>query len=127
MYVGGGMGAQSRVGRLLEEFIPAERAYAVSEAVKRVFDKHGNRKDRQRARIRFLIDDLGFEAFERLYREELAGLPAAGGDAPPAPAAPSPRANARAALPTEGFPEWRASNVTAQRQAGFYTMRLRND
>jgi sulfite reductase (ferredoxin) len=74
VYAGGGMGAHSRVGRLLEEFIPATHACRVAEAIKRVFDKHGNRKNRHRARLRFLVEDVGFEAFEKLYREEFDRL-----------------------------------------------------
>ena len=125
VHIGGGLGAQSRVGTLLEEFIPAGQAYAIAEAVKRVFDKYGNRKDRHRARIRFLIEDLGFEAFERLYRRELMELrevvvdppvPAAGAKLPPADIPPAPRA--------EGFREWREWNVTPQRQDGFYAVEI---
>lgn len=71
VYAGGGMGAHSSVGRLLEPFVPASAAVKVAEAVKRVFDRHGNRKNRHRARLRFLVEDLGFEAFEKLYRAEL--------------------------------------------------------
>jgi sulfite reductase (ferredoxin) len=87
VYAGGGMGAHSRVGRLLEEFIPTSQACRVAEAIKRVFDKHGNRKDRHRARIRFLIEEIGFETFVKLYREELDRL----GDvaAPPLRARPA--------------------------------------
>ena len=48
VYVGGGMGATSRVGELLEEFVPADEAHLVAEAVKRVFDQHGNRRNRHR-------------------------------------------------------------------------------
>jgi sulfite reductase (ferredoxin) len=77
VWVGGGMGSNSRVGKLLEEFVPAEDALRVAEAVKRVFDQKGNRRDRHRARIRYLVEELGFEEFARLYREELAKLPAA--------------------------------------------------
>jgi sulfite reductase (ferredoxin) len=46
----------------------------VAEAVKRVFDRHGNRKNRHRARLRFLVEDIGFETFEKLYRAELGEL-----------------------------------------------------
>jgi sulfite reductase (ferredoxin) len=70
VYAGGGMGAHSRVGRLLETLILPEEAILVAEAVKRVFDRNGNRKNRHRARLRFLIEDIGFEAFEKLYRAE---------------------------------------------------------
>lgn len=87
VYAGGGLGAQSRVGRMLEPFVAAAAACQVAEAVKRVFDKHGNRKNRHRARLRFLIEEIGFEAFEKLYREELERL----GDAaaPPLRARPA--------------------------------------
>ena len=71
MYVAGGLGAHSRVGSLLEQFVPAGAAGRIAEAVKRVFDKHGNRRDRRRARLRFVVEDLSFEEFERLYRAEL--------------------------------------------------------
>lgn len=123
VYVGGGMGAQSRVGLVLEEFIPAGRAVAVAEAIKRVFDKHGNRRNRHRARIRFLLEDIGFEAFERLYRQELAALDS--GDTPQAAAAPAPLVRIQPAVePAGGFATWRASNVSTQRQAGFYSVEI---
>jgi hypothetical protein len=48
VYIAGGMGAHARVGDLFEEFIPQGEAHLVAEAVKRVFDRHGNRKNRQR-------------------------------------------------------------------------------
>ena len=75
VYAGGGMGARSCVGRQLEEFVPAAAVVKVAEAVKRVFDRHGNRKNRHHARLRFLIEDLGFDAFEKLYRAEVGELP----------------------------------------------------
>ena len=85
VHVAGGLGAQSRVGRLLEEFIPAADAARVAEAIKRVFDRHGNRKNRHRARLRFLVEDLGFEAFKKLYRAELGDLAERPIDALPSP------------------------------------------
>ncbi len=74
VYVGGGMGAKSRVGVLLEEFIPTSQVCRVAEAIKRVFDKYGNRENRHHARLRFLLADLGLEAFTALYRTELEAL-----------------------------------------------------
>lgn len=74
VFVGGGMGADSRVGRLLEEFIPEEEmGYCVS-AIKNVFYKYGNRKNKHHNRLRFLISDMGFDKFKTLYQDELKDL-----------------------------------------------------
>ena len=124
VYAGGGMGAQSRPARLLEEFAPVADANRVAEAVKRVFDKHGNRKNRHKARLRFLVEEIGFEAFERLYREEferLGGIAVAPATAPPAeplgkPGRPTPQGT--------GFEYWRQTNAVPQKQAGRYAVEI---
>ena len=74
VYTGGGMGAKSRVAELLEEFVPDSDIHFTAEAVKRVFDKHGNRKNKNKARLRFLIGQIGFERFKELYKAELSEL-----------------------------------------------------
>jgi sulfite reductase (ferredoxin) len=74
VYAGGGLGAVSKVGQLLEEVVPTRDVGYVAEAAKRVFFKHGERRDRRRARLRFLIERIGFDEFKRLFREELDRL-----------------------------------------------------
>ncbi len=71
VYIAGGLGSKPAVGHLLHEFIPAEDLYLVASAVKRLFDKHGNRKNRNEARLRFLWKSLGEQRFVELYQEEL--------------------------------------------------------
>jgi sulfite reductase (ferredoxin) len=121
VYVGGGMGAASRVGELLEDFVPAHEAPLVAEAVKRVFDQHGNRRNRHRARIRFLIEDLGLARFRELYLAERQSLRAGQTVLPavrgvlPAPAPKRPSAGAVAS----GFAAWRAQRVVPQKQTAF--------
>ena len=85
VYVGGGMGADSRVGRLLEPFVPVGEALRVAESIKHVFDQHGNRRNRNRARLRFLVDDLGLEKFRELYQTQKAKLAADSGRTVTAP------------------------------------------
>ena len=127
-YVAGGMGARSRVADALEQFIPAPDVPIAAEAVKRVFDKHGDRKNRHKARLRFLVQRLGLEAFLDLYRQELDALRAAPppGPAPrpvphPAPGAePAPRSGAR----SEDFDAWREANVTSQKQGGYHVVEI---
>jgi sulfite reductase (ferredoxin) len=70
VYVAGGLGAKPEVGHLLHDFIPADDAYLVATAIKRLFDQHGNRKNRHTARLRFLWTSLGEERFRQLYEEQ---------------------------------------------------------
>ena len=74
VYMGGGMGAVSKVGHLIDDFIPLEDAGYIAEAVRRLFLKRGERKNRNRARLRFLVEKLGIEEFTRLFRAELKEL-----------------------------------------------------
>ncbi|NOX53984.1 MAG: nitrite/sulfite reductase, partial [Planctomycetes bacterium] len=126
VYVGGGMGAHSRVGELLEEFVPADQIHLIAEAVKRVFDQHGNRRNRAKARLRFLIEKIGLEGFRKLYEAELQRLreqnvapletrPVAEPDRRPAPPATSPAPE---------FDAWRRVNTTAQKQPGFWIVHI---
>ncbi len=126
VYAGGGMGPQARVADQLEEFVPAEEIYLVAEAIKRLFDKHGNRRNKNRARLRYLVRELGFERFEALYREELAKLCE---EAPPVPDLKRPTGRrlpeATEAMPAaEGFDDWRRCNVRPQKQAGFFLVHV---
>jgi sulfite reductase (ferredoxin) len=70
VYVAGGMGRKPAVGHLLHDFIRADEVYVVAEAVKRLFDQYGNRKNRNAARLRFLWEQLGEARFLELYRAE---------------------------------------------------------
>lgn len=74
VYVGGGMGAESRVGRLFEDFIPEEELGYCVEALKNTYYKNGDRRNKHHNRLRFLIGDIGFEKFKSLYEEELKSL-----------------------------------------------------
>ncbi len=78
VYVAGGLGTKPQVGHLLHGFIPGEDVYAVTTAIKRLFDQHGNRKNRNAARLRFLWNSLGEERFRQLYEEQLQAVRAEG-------------------------------------------------
>lgn len=74
VFVGGGMGANSRVGRLLEEFISEEDLGYCVTAVKNVFYRTGDRRNKHHNRLRFLIEDMGLEEFKKLYKNEFSQL-----------------------------------------------------
>lgn len=67
MVVGGGLGSAPRVAQLLREFTPMEELIPSIEAVIKVFDTLGNRKNRNKARMKFVIDKLGFDEFKRRW------------------------------------------------------------
>ncbi|MEE0083093.1 MAG: sulfurtransferase TusA family protein [Paludibacteraceae bacterium] len=69
VYVGGGAGSKPSVGWLYKEFIPVEDLYALVKALKDFFNAHGNRKDKFKARIRFIFYKLGPEETFRLIDE----------------------------------------------------------
>ena len=128
--VGGGLGAVSMVAHTAFEFLPADQIIPFQEAALRVFDRYGEREKRMKARMKFLIKDLGFDRFMELVHEEwpaiahkayaideslvpkLGSIP--GDDFPPvAPAHP--------AL----YKEWLQTNVLEQKQGGYRAVAIR--
>ncbi len=72
--IGGGLGSQARLADTLFEFVETDKIIPVTEAVLRVFDRYGERSKRAKARLKFLIKDLGFDAFVKLVEEEQKAL-----------------------------------------------------
>src|SRR5438445_8619447 len=70
MYVGGGLGAVPYQAKLFESFIPAEELLPLAQAIARVFARLGEKKNRSRARLKFLVQDLGIERFRELVLQE---------------------------------------------------------
>ena len=60
--VGGGLGAAPMVAETLEEFVPEDELLRVTEAAIRIFDRHGERKNRNKARIKFVVKKYGIDA-----------------------------------------------------------------
>lgn len=69
MLVGGGIGAQPRVADVIKTFISVDEFIPFSEAVVRVFDQYGERNRRNKARMKFLLKEQGFDAFETRVNE----------------------------------------------------------
>jgi sulfite reductase (ferredoxin) len=125
MYVGGGLGAVPYQAKLFDSFIPPEELLPISQAIARVFAKYGEKKNRSRARIKFLVQDLGIEKFRELVLEERQNLP------------PDPRwteyvegattfkesalrpAGKRPLLGSAEFQRWSKTNTRPQKQEGY--------
>jgi sulfite reductase (ferredoxin) len=74
-YVGGGLGAVTYDAKLFSDFVPEEEVLALTQATCRVFARLGEKKKRHRARIKFLVADMGIEKFREAVLEERAKLP----------------------------------------------------
>ena len=124
--VGGGLGPVPHVAKELYDFMPLKDMLPVSQAIARVYARLGEKKNRAKARIKFLIARLGIEEFRRLVDVELETLE------------PDPRwqqwldegerdarewsaqaATRGEAQPAPGFDDWAATNVYEQRQSGY--------
>ncbi|MBI4227731.1 MAG: nitrite/sulfite reductase [Candidatus Omnitrophica bacterium] len=134
LYVGGGLGAAPRAAQRLEPWTSLPMLLPTIEAILRLFDRFGERRIRAKARLKFLVEQFGWGAFQRGVLEERRAvwatqsgrsLAAWGGeaaaDAPPPgePLEPSPAFEGR------GLARWCSTNVTAQRQAGFVAVTVR--
>lgn len=72
VFLGGGLGNRSFVGHQLEEFTPEEDLLYTSIAVMRIFDRLGDRKNLARNRMRYLVNDMGWDKFQNLVLKERA-------------------------------------------------------
>ncbi|MCZ6625505.1 MAG: nitrite/sulfite reductase [Deltaproteobacteria bacterium] len=125
-YVGGGLGAVPHKAKLFDEFLPQEELLPMAQAISRVFARLGEKRNRARARIKFLVANKGIDEFRRIVLEERQKL------------TPDPRwtdflsrVNERTEVPLkqgvglngaqrpEGFDAWYATNVYHQKQLGY--------
>jgi len=142
---GGGLGAAPRIAKLLHEFMPMEDLLPTCDAIIKVFDNLGNRKNRNKARMKFILEKLGFEEFRRRFEAEYAiirkgytgqlNLPTIADTAPqlimPVPLTPALSLQGRGTTDGHGetsfdvggretpFDMWRRTNVVPQSQPGF--------
>jgi sulfite reductase (ferredoxin) len=72
IYLGGGLGAASFIGHLLEDFTPESRLLSTSISTIRLYDRLGNRENLARNRMRYLVNEMGWEKFQFLLLKERA-------------------------------------------------------
>ncbi len=75
VYVGGGLGTVPYQAKLFDEFLPPEELLPTAQAIARVYGRLGEKKNRNRARIKFLVHDLGIDRFKELVLAERKVLP----------------------------------------------------
>jgi sulfite reductase (ferredoxin) len=123
--IGGGLGAIPYLAQLAYDFLEEDQIIPFTESVLRVFDRYGERNRRMKARMKFLLDDIGLEEMMRLVREEWNALPyktyPIDRDAVPAPKfSDFVPAEAVAIGNEKKYQQWLDTNVIRQKQEGFF-------
>ena len=120
--LGGGLGSQPRHADLLYEFLPVNKIIPMTESVLRIFDRHGERNKRLKARMKFLIADIGLQAFIDLVEAEQKALSYQTLEIKAEELNLQPKEIKAPAVDIEDvdtFEKWKKTNVIKQKQGGF--------
>jgi len=127
--LGGGLGSQPRHADLFYEFLPSDKIIPLMEGVLRVFDRYGERKSRAKARLKFLIKDIGLEAFKQLVEEEQEAIEYKtivideadySASQPVLVDAPKVKIEDK-----DAYKLWKATNVIPQKQEGYFAVGIK--
>jgi len=125
IFLGGGLGAQSYVAHQLEEFTPEEDLVYTAIAVLRIFDRMGNRENMARNRMRYLVNEMGWEKFKTLVLKERAIVRATQSVIVKLEIDKIPEALHKVIVSSEapslpaGFSRWVKNNTIKQKQNGY--------
>ncbi len=123
VYAAGGMGANPRLGIKIESFVPEAEIFVVAEAIKQVFEAHGDRSNRKKARLRYVLARLGDDLFIQTYLEQKQSVLKEGlrGDIPSVRQilTPPEPLDTLASLPADTH-----LDVRPEKTAGYVTVRL---
>ena len=125
--LGGGIGSQPVEANEVFSFLEADRMIPFSEAVIRVFDRHGERNKRNKARLKFLVKEIGLTTFLEWVAEEENSLlqktyPIAVNDRDLKE--PLYSGGETIKLNTKEFNLWKKTNLFKQKQAGYFSVGL---
>jgi len=127
--IGGGLGGSPHSAVSLVEFIPANLILRVAESIVNVFNKYGDRQNRNKARFKFVLDKHGLDKVKKFYEEEYMALEGKqyeqinhGNSI--TPAIPDFFPNLEFASDSD-FHNWKNRNTDSQKQAGFFNVHIK--
>lgn len=127
VFIGGSLGVKPMVGHVLFEFAPVEDLLYIADAAKKLFSRYGNRRNRHKARLRFVFYKLGkekvFEYFREIFNEikNSTNLELVLKTDSPGLAAPT---LAQINTDTTEYKIWKERYVKLQRQQGLYSVEV---
>lgn len=121
----GGLGAQPFLANAIHEFLPEDQLIPFTESVLRVFDRYGERTNRNKARLKYLVQKLGLAEVLRLVAEEQIANKVKSFpidlNTVPQPAIPAQQSVELVnGLDEIHYQQWLATNTMAQKQEGYY-------
>ncbi|WET04706.1 HEPN domain-containing protein [Flavobacterium sp. YJ01] len=127
---GGGLGSQPAHAELLSEFVPVNEIIPTAEGIIRIFDRYGERAKRMKARMKFLIKEMGRDVFLDLVEQEKKAIAfetyeidTTAFDGPiPEPVLEVPQVTIE---DTAAYEAWKKSNVIKQKQDGYYAIGIK--
>lgn len=128
--LGGGLGAQPMLAVEAFEFIAADKVIPFIEATLRVFDRYGERSKRLKARLKYLLNDIGLEAFMKETEAVSASLSEQTVAIDDSVAYTEPNPNYKVAPSVtiedaEAYATWKKANVKQQKQSDFVSIYIR--
>lgn len=127
--IGGGLGAQPFLAQTAFEFLHEDQLLPFSDALIRVFDRHGERTRRHKARMKYLLDEIGLEKLLDLAEAEKTAV---GLHSIPIKKAEEKIATGKilfteqvADLDIEKYNRWLKANVVEQKQRGYFTIGIK--
>ncbi len=125
----GGLGSQPRHADELYSFLPADKIIPLMEGVLRIFDRHGERKSRAKARMKFLVKDIGVEAFKELVEAEQNAIVhktvAIDAEAYKPSVPVTVKAPQVEIKNQKAFDLWKSTNVIPQKQEGYVAIGIK--
>ncbi|MDQ3110896.1 MAG: HEPN domain-containing protein [Bacteroidota bacterium] len=123
--IGGGLGAQPFLAKTAYEFLPADEIIPFTETILRVFDRYGERNNRHKARLKYLINRVGTDELLRLAAIEKkslssASVPIQGDTDIVFPDKSTDTFTTFRVTDNPAFTEWKRANVFAQKQKGWF-------
>lgn len=125
----GGLGSQPRHADVLYDFLETDKIIPVMEGVLRIFDRHGERKSRAKARMKFLVKDIGLDAFRELIAQEQEAIEFK--------SVPINAGAYQASIPVtvdapqveikdqKAFELWKSTNIIPQKQEGYVAIGIK--
>lgn len=127
--IGGGLGSSPHAALLYSEFVPATDLLRTCEAIIRVFNKYGDKRNRNKARLKFVVAKHGIEKIREFIKEEfdaLDGVIFKDIEIPEEqiPEIPDCKPDQKFDADPE-FANWKSRNSCEQKQKGFYNIQIK--
>ncbi len=123
VFVGGGLGSHPKLAQLYTEFLPMDEVLPFCEAILKLFDTHGNRRNKSKARMKFVLENWGMDKFKEEMTKILAEIKDIGQQFPTlplpglktkTPTMPLVQESKGTEPNAQRFEQWRKTNIIPQ-------------